>query len=153
MHLRLEFKLIIKGEANFISSFIPDLDSDNLIHDELKKNGFENDFEIIDFIYNKTPNDINFWNNSKDIRTNAILLKIKSTIVMNHYDKVCYKFNLNHIRGFQYCNPEMCSKTMTQIFTSDNNEFLMITKGLSQQDIDYMLRLLNKEYSRYNEIR
>ena len=126
---------------------------DNLVlNKDLQKNGIKTNYDFLNFVFNKTSADLNFFKSKNEVILEAAYLKLKTINQIRGCEKAWYKFNLNHIKGFQYCEPKQCSETFIQFFSPTNEEFMIITDGITQEEIDNTLLSINKYYENISDL-
>jgi hypothetical protein len=139
---------VIKDSINLhISEILSSIKSsdNNTIKAYITDKHLSSKYDLLLHAYNKSPDDISFFNLT---RSNTILqytfLKLKDLCLVNGADKALYYFKLKNIKGFQFGAPNLCKRTIVQIFTNNDQEYTLLSVGLKQEEIDYILVSIDK---------
>jgi len=117
----------------------------NVIGNYIKNHKIVSSFDLLLLTYNKTPDDISFFNLSKE---NTIIqytfLKLKDLSEVTGSEKGIYYFILNNIKAFQYGSPETRKITFVSVFINKGDEYLLNFTGFKQEQIDYVINSIDK---------
>lgn len=125
---------IIGGEKVLLSEEVVQL----LLNEKI-----DTEYELLKFVYNQNPNNINYFSSNKTLKIQYELLALKIASLLTGGDKYLANFEDNSIKCFQACKPELdgCKNTLVQLFTNDENtSIILIFKGFNQEEINYVLK-------------
>ena len=133
--------------SNEISkSFIINLENDELSK-ELKKELFDIDnkidttdiFGLYKIIYDYYPDKNLIINGYESIKKDIRLSSLKAINYVSGSEKKIYEFTNKTFKGFQFCIPNECKRISVKLFDRKNNEWTLLFKNFTQNEIDFIL--------------
>ncbi len=98
-----------------------------------------NTFTSYKTIYNYIPRKDLIMDSYESIKKDIRLSSLKALNHISGAEKKIYEFENKIFRGFQFCVPNKCKYVSVRLFDIKNNEWTLLFKNFTQDEIDFVL--------------